>query len=209
MKKAKPVMKKVKSRNPNHPIKGSSTTVEPIRELKDVKAIRKLLSNEPRNDLLFTLGINNGLRVGDLLRLFVGDLRSIKEGGQINIRERKTGKSNILVINRVVFKALAQYLFVSKLDDGDYLFKSLKSDRAISIQCVNLLIKSWCRAINLKGNYGAHTLRKTFGYFQRKIFGVGFEVLCKRFNHSSASVTQRYLGIADKEVENILANEIG
>ncbi|MFN2344045.1 MAG: site-specific integrase, partial [Desulfonatronovibrio sp.] len=72
----------------------------------------------------------------------------------------------------------------------------------------NRLVKAWCRAINLRGNYGTHSLRKTFGYIQRIKYGVGFEVLCKRFNHSSPAVTMRYLGIEDKEVNGILMNEI-
>ncbi len=78
----------------------------------------------------------------------------------------------------------------------------------ITVQTVNRLIKTWTKAINLKGNYGAHSLRKTFGYIQRTHYGVGFEVLCKRFNHSSPTVTMRYLGITDDEVIEILQNEI-
>lgn len=73
---------------------------------------------------------------------------------------------------------------------------------------VNAKIKKWCRTLNLKGNYGAHTLRKTFGYIQRTKYGVGFEILCKRFNHSNPAVTMRYLGISDEEVIAILHNEI-
>ena len=79
----------------------------------------------------------------------------------------------------------------------------------ITIQCVNNLVKKWAGEINLKGNYGGHTLRKTWGYIQRTIYGVGFEILCKRFNHSSPAITMRYLGIEDKEVQNILMNEVG
>ena len=72
------------------------------------------------------------------------------------------------------------------------------------------MIKTWTRPINLKGNYGAHTLRKTWGYNQRTKHGVGFEIICKRFNHSSPAVTMRYLGIQDKEVRSVLLNnEIG
>ena len=48
---------------------------------------------------------------------------------------------------------------------------------------VTALVKKWCRLINLDGNYGSHTLRKTFGYIQRTKYGVSFEVLCKRYNH--------------------------
>jgi hypothetical protein len=38
---------------------------------------------------------------------------------------------------------------------------------------------------------------------------VGFEVLCKRYNHSSPAITMGYLGIEDKEVYNVLMNEVG
>lgn len=197
-------------KNPNHPQKGSSTVVEPIRDEKNIKAIRKILSDNPRNHLLFVMGINNGLRTGDLLKLKVGDVKGLREGDNINIKEGKTGKQNILVINKTVHKVLTQYLNEYKLNDNDYLFKSRKGNRPISIQAVNAYLKQWTSAINLKGNYGAHSLRKTWGYFQRKMFGVGLEVICKRYNHASPAVTMRYVGITDKEVENILTNnEIG
>jgi len=207
----KEVVEKQKNlNNPNHPQKGSSTIVEPIRCEKDIKAIRKIISANSRNHLLFVMGINNGLRTGDLLKLKVGDVRLLKEGDSINIKEGKTGKQNILVINKTVHKVLNQYLSESKLKDDDYLFKSRKGNKPISIQAVNAYLKKWTSAINLRGNYGAHSLRKTWGYFQRKMFGVGFEVICKRYNHASPAVTMRYVGITNKEVENILTNnEIG
>ena len=74
---------------------------------------------------------------------------------------------------------------------------------------MNNKVKRWTSDINLKGNYGAHTLRKTWGYVQRTVYGVGFELICKRFNHSSPSITMRYLGIEDKEVQDLLMNEVG
>lgn len=204
------VRQQVNSSNPNHPKMGSSTTVEPIRDEKNIKAIRKILSNNPRNHLLFVMGVNNGLRTGDLLKLKVDDVRLLKEGDSISIKEGKTGKQNILVINKTVHKVLGQYLTECISNNDDYLFKSRKGNKPITIQTVNSFLKQWTSAINLRGNYGAHSLRKTWGYFQRKKFGVGFEVICKRYNHASPSVTMRYLGITDKEVTDILTNnEIG
>jgi len=100
------------------------------------------------------------------------------------------------------------YLESVQPDPGEYLFQSRKGGH-ITSQSVGRLVKTWCKAINLEGNYGAHTLRKTWGYHQRKNHGVGFEILCKRYNHSSPSITMGYLGIESKEVRDVLMNEIG
>lgn len=202
-------MEKIK--NPNRPQKGQRITVEPIRRVEDVKAIAKMLYDNPRNHLLFVMGVNNGLRAGDLLKLKVKQVRRLKAGDTLKIKEGKTGKPNILAINKTVHRALNHYFGVLRPADEDYLFKSKKGDnQPITIQAVNNYIKKWCRAINLTENYGAHTLRKTWGYLQRTKFGVGFELICKRYNHSSPAVTMRYLGIEDKEVNGILMNnEIG
>ncbi len=197
-------------KNANHPKKGDRIAVDPIRNMKDIKAIMKILSDKPRDRLLFTIGINNGLRTIDLLQLKVKDVCHLKMGDTIKIKESKTGKTNILAINKTVYNALRIYLEHENMDDDEYLFKSRKGNQALQSQAVSKLVKRWTSDINLKGNYGAHTLRKTFGYIQRKVFGVGFEIICKRYNHSSPAITMRYLGIEDKEVNGILLNnEIG
>jgi len=87
-------------RNPNHPKKGSKTRVDPIRSAKDVKSISKLLKDNPRDRLLFIMGINNGLRAGDLLKLKVSNVRDLKVGDYLKIRESKTGKENLLIVNK-------------------------------------------------------------------------------------------------------------
>ena len=194
--------------NPNHPKKGSRITVDPIQRIEDIKAIKSILSDKPRDLLLFTMGINNGLRAGDLLDLKVKKVKHLKEGDSTPIKESKTKKNNILMVNKPVYKSLRNYLEKVNPDDEDSLFASRKTNEAISIQTVNALIKKWTKAINLNGNYGAHTLRKTFGYIQRTKHGVGFEVLAKRYNHSNPAVTMRYVGVTDKEVDDILMNEI-
>jgi integrase len=193
--------------NQNHPKKGSSITVEPIREIKDIKRIKRNLKDKPRDLLLFTLGINNGLRIGDLLKLKVKDVKSLQPGDTFTIIEEKTKKSNVVMVNKEVRRTLAVYLDEIKPNDDDFLFKSrIGKNQSLNKSYVNALIKKWTK--DLKGNFGTHSLRKTFGYIQRKVFGTSFEVICKRFNHSNPSVTMRYLGIEDKEVNGILLNEI-
>jgi len=113
-----------KSNQHHHPKKGDNITVEPIRRIEDIKSISKLLFDSPRNHLLFTMGINNGLRTCDLLRVKVSDVRDLKIGDTLTVKESKTGKDNVLMINKVAFKALRRYLDSVDLDDSDYLFTS-------------------------------------------------------------------------------------
>ena len=196
-------------RNDNHPPKGSSITVEPIRSLEAISAIKDMLNDKPRDLLLFVIATNNGIRCGDLLRLKVGDLRGKNVDDTIVVKESKTGKTNVLAVNDSVHSALTRFLASGSFCVDDYLFRSQKGDnKPLTIQSVNRMVKTWCREAGLDGNYGAHSLRKTFGYVQRVHFGVGFEVLCKRFNHASPAVTMRYLGISDTEVVSILKNSI-
>ena len=178
--------------------------------MKDVKSIMKLLESHPRNFLLFVMGVNNGLRTDDLLKLKVGQVRNLKSGQSLKIREGKTKKENILMVNKIIFKAIQKFIEAHDPEDDEFLFQSRKGKNIpLQTTAVNRLIKKWTREINLKGRYGAHTLRKTWGYHQRKTFGVAIELITKRYNHSSPSITMRYLGIEDKEVNNILMNEIG
>jgi len=197
------------SGNANHPRKGSLISVRPIRSQRDIRAISKLTKDSPRNHLLFIMGVNNGIRIADLIKLKVKDVRDLKVGHILTITESKTDKDNIIVINKSVHKALRNYLEKIQPDNEDYLFPSRKGSSHLQSQAVSKLVKKWTKAINLKGNFGCHSLRKTWGYIQRTQYGVGFEIICKRYNHSSPSITMRYLGIQDREVHEVLMNEIG
>jgi len=183
--------------------------VDPIIDLKSIKSIKKILSDNPRLKLLFIMGINSGLRVQDLLELKIGDVLDIKVGDRISLREKKTGKNNVFIMNKEIGTALTEHLKSIDVVKDHYLFKSRKGKNSpLTTYAVTGYVKRWAESINLKGNYGAHTLRKTWTYHQRKTFGVSWEVLAKRLNHSSPSITRRYLGIQEEEVEEILLNII-
>ncbi len=195
----------------NHPKKGETYFIEPIRDIKDIGRIEKSLRDEPRNHLLFVTGINNGLRAGDLVLLRAGQFRNARPGDTVRIRESKTGKVSFVGITGSIHRSLKNYFEKAEPGDSDYLFPSRKGkgQRHLSATAVNQMIKKWVREYaKLDGNYGAHTLRKTWGY-QKRMQGVSWEIISKRLNHSSQSVTMRYLGIDDREVEDsVLMNEI-
>ena len=71
--------------------------------------------------------------MGDLLSLRVKDVQSLREGDCIAIKESKTGKTNILMLNRSVYKALKNYLEKLNPDDNAFLFASQKSKGSLTI----------------------------------------------------------------------------
>ena len=94
----------------------------------------------------------------------------------MKIKEQKTGKDNVLMINKSVHKVLKQYLDETGAEDEAYLFKSRNAkNKPLAKGTGNKMVKEW--TVSVKGDYGTHTLRKTFGYIQRTKYGVSFEVL--------------------------------
>jgi len=185
--------------------------VEPIRDPKKIAQIKNQLkgAGRYRDLLLFVTGINTALRVSDLLSLTVGQL--VDENGTIRksfaIKEAKRGKRNVVTINDSIREVLALYLaefdailsnpahfifFSTKIADYNYT-RPLTRERAWQ------LISAMCHAVGLTGNYGTHTLRKTWGYHARKN-GVPMEIIMEKLNHTSFAFTKRYLGITDDEL---------
>lgn len=183
--------------------------VQPFTSLKDIRNIKKLLRDKPRDLLLFTMGVNSGMRVQDLLTLKVSDVIDKKVGSRIAVREKKTGKENVIVVNKEILSCFKFYLSSSGPGHDHFLFQSRKGqNQPLTTYRVTGLVKEWAKALNISGNYGAHSLRKTFCYIQRVHFGVPWEVLSKRLNHSSPSITRAYIGVQQEEVEEILMNNI-
>ncbi|WP_243374622.1 tyrosine-type recombinase/integrase [Geotalea sp. SG265] len=202
--------KVVDIKNRNHPVKGSSTKVEPIKKEKDIKNIKKLLSGNPRDFAIFTVGINTNLRGVDLLKLTVGKVRHMEIGDDFTLKEQKTSKKRMVTMNPTVYQAVQGLLATMPgAEDADYLFQSREGKgKPITTPYLNNLVKKWCAEINMKGNYGAHSLRKTWGYHQRVTFGVDIPTLMVMFNHSSQRQTLDYLCIQDTEIKQAYLNEL-
>lgn len=178
--------------------------VEPLRDKKQIDNMKRYLKERNIRDwMLFVLGINNGLRISDLLALQVND---VKDFGRIIIREKKTGKRKDFPLGENCKKALVEYLITTGLTVGP-LFPSRKSSGskgtgAISRQQAYAAINSAARAVGIKEAIGTHTLRKTFGYwaFQQ---GVDVTRIQHLLNHSAPSVTLRYIGITKDELDQV------
>lgn len=191
-------------KNPNHPKKGAVIKAEPIRSPKDVKLIKQVLADKPRDLALFITGINTNLRASDLTRLTVGQVKHLMPGDVIfSVREKKTSKEKHITMNQAVFDAVQTYLATRpEAEDNEPLFRSRKGGQFLKVTYVSGLVKKWCRDINLKGNYSAHTLRKTFGFIHRVHFHTGMAELVEMYNHSSERQTLAYLGLQREEIKD-------
>ena len=199
-------------------------TVEPLRDPKLIKKMRTLLKGQStRNELLFILGINVGLRISDILKLKFKDLTTpdwkVKDSCLIN--EKKTGKAKKFYIGPIVQKVLSSYIKEIKPTSLDsYIFKSRKGEnKPISRQHAWYILNTAAEMVGLvvkdengkiiSGEIGTHSLRKTFGYHAYKN-GVSLELLMQIFNHSSKSETLRYIGITeDQKKEVYLHSNLG
>lgn len=190
-----------KGGNANHPKKDSIIKVDPIKNSKDIQAIKKILKDRPRDYCLFTLGINTNLRASDLLSITYDQVVGVTVGNELVLKEKKTGKPRRITLNKAAVEAIEQLLKNAEYcGPGDFLFKGQRG--ILTVPSVNRLVKSWCNEINLKGNFGSHTLRKTFGYHQRVQLNTSIPELMVMFNHSTQKQTLEYLCIQAEEIKD-------
>ncbi|MED1042444.1 tyrosine-type recombinase/integrase [Bacillus mycoides] len=172
--------------------------VQPIRskeQIADMKWALKRHCSE-RDYILFLLGLNTGLRVGDLLKLKVSDVRKKK----VVIREGKTKKARQLNLSNI-YDEIQEYI---RMVDSEWLFPSRKGDKAIT---TTQAYRQLQKAADMAGleSIGTHTMRKSFGYwFYKQTKDVA--KLQNILNHSHPQITLTYIGITAEEIEEDLDN---
>lgn len=195
-----------KGQNYNHPKAGSTIRVDPIRELSDIKQVKELLAGNALHLCLFVLGINTNLRASDLLGIKVSQVVDLSPMDELVLTEKKTGKERRVALNWGCVGAIMELIKCHKPDVPEYLFTGQRG--VLTVPSVSSLVKQWCRKVGLKGNYGAHTLRKTWAYQQYTEFGVPVPMLMKCLNHSSERQVLAYIGVTEAEVKEVYANEL-
>lgn len=172
--------------------------VQPIRDQQKIEEIQEILINQSeRNWLLFTIGINSGIHLSDLLMLRVKDIKGINK---VTIKEEKTGKEKVFMINNQLKEWIIEY--VMNMDDNDFIFPSQRTGKPIKRIRVYRILNEAAKQVGMN-DIGTHTLRKTFGYhyYQRTR---NVSVLRDLFNHSAPSVTLKYIGIQAENSRTVL-----
>jgi integrase len=186
-----------KGENPHRPKKGDAIRVDPIRSKKHIHNIKKILADKPRDLCLFTLGINTAFRANELLAIKVEQVRYLEVGDILTIKQRKTQKYRSVALNENVVESIKAYLRQKTLADDADLFTGLRG--CLTVPTVNRLVKTWCASVGLKGNYGSHSMRKTWGYWQRQN-GSDILNLVEAFGHATQRQTMAFVGLQPVDV---------
>lgn len=175
--------------------------VQPIRDLEKINEIKnKLRAKSDRNLIMFVLGIYTGLRISDILKLKVSD---VKDQEYIRLTEKKTGKDKLIYINSQLKKELKTY--IQEKNNEEYLLKSREgSNKPISRTMAYIILREIAKECGLK-NIGSHSLRKSFGYhtYERTKDVASLMII---FNHTDQATTLRYIGKDQDSIDKIYKN---
>lgn len=164
-------------------------TVEPIRDIGTIWDMAEYLGEKnERNKIMFLFGIYVGIRISDILKFKVRDVR---DKSYVVIREQKTKKEKAFPINDELRPLLNRY--IKGKADYEWLFPSRQGDKPIGRKQAYNIINNAGRRFGLE-RIGTHTMRKTFGYhFYQQTHDI--VKLQKILNHSDFHITLRYIGM--------------
>ena len=168
---------------------------EPIKSMDDIIRISQFLIGQKRfrDNMLFIVGINFGLRISDLRSLrfthIINDDCTFRD--RFPILEKKTRNTRKHQRNR--------YITINGVNEN----------KPISKQAVDSMLKGIARDLGLGNRMATHSLRKTFAYHQMVMSGNDprkLLLLQKMFGHSTAAQTLDYIGITSEEIDEAYRN---
>ncbi len=146
--------------------------------------------NQKRDLLLFLLSINTGIKLAELLKLRVCD---IKNKDLLTIKEAYTKNKKVFPLNTEIKELAKEYTENRKAKEP--LFISIFGKAVDRIQ-VFRNFKEICVELGIEKEYSVSSWRKTFGYHYYKKYG-DLAMLEWLFNQSTVSETMKYIGVKE------------
>ena len=141
---------------------------------------------------------NLGLRISDIIKLRPCDI--VKDGDRFRLEvvEQKTGKSRVFTVPLLIQQYIENYCLRNGIRRNDLIFPI--TERAVQKQ-----LKIVCDYLDLEG-VSTHSFRK---WYATEIYNKNdhdIALVQRLLQHSSASTTQRYIGIEPEKIETAIQN---
>ncbi len=141
---------------------------------------------------------NLGLRISDILKLRLCDIVLDGDRYRLEIVEQKTGKSRVFTVPLVIQQYVENYCLRNGIGREDLIFPI--TERAVQKQLAIV-----CDYLGFDG-ISTHSFRKWYATEIYKSSGYDIALVQRLLQHSSASVTQRYIGIEPQRIEEAIQN---
>lgn len=156
----------------------------------------------PNNRVATALVIegNLGIRISDILKLRMSHI--VKDGDRyrLDIVEQKTGKKREFTVPKEIKHYLQDYCDDNNIGKDDIIFPI--TERAVQKQ-----LKLVCDYLGYEG-ISTHSFRKYFATEIYKNSNYNIALVRELLQHSNTSITQRYIGIRTKDIEEAIAGHI-
>lgn len=146
------------------------------------------------------LEYNLGLRVGDILNLTMDSFMRDGNRYRLDIHEQKTGKYRNFTVPVEIYNFVRDYAYDNSINSKARLF-------SITERAVLKHLKVTCEYLKIEG-IGSHSFRKAFATNVYVNNHYNIELVRVLLQHSSVTVTQRYIGIGSKELEDAIEKNI-
>lgn len=146
------------------------------------------------------LEYNLGLRVGDILQLRMESFIIDSSRYRLDMYEQKTGKYRNFTVPNEVYQFIRDYAYQNGISPQAKLFP-------ITERVVLKHLKVVCEYLGLSG-IGSHSFRKGFATNVYVGNNYNIELVRTLLQHSSVTVTQRYIGIGSKELEDAIQKNV-
>ena len=139
---------------------------------------------------------NLGLRISDIVKLRPCDI--VQDGGRyrLEIVEQKTGKRRVFTVPLVIAQYIENYCLRNGIHAAERIFPI--TERAVQKQLAIV-----CDSLGYEG-ISTHSFRKWYATEIYRNNGYDIALVQRLLQHSSASVTQRYIGIEPQRIEEAI-----
>jgi integrase len=166
-------------------------SVKPLRDGDAVKRMTKALAaKHGKYKVMWLIGIETGLRIGDILKLRVSDV----SGGELVVQEQKTNKVKSVKLSVSLMRVISAHQRKYDLRDDHYLVFSRDHlrYRSVTRQHAWRVVKAVSRSIGFEG-IGTHSMRKTFARDRFFASGGDMEAVRRSLSHDHLITTLGYL----------------